>query len=82
MRQRIALLALGALLAMRCPARAGDAEKEPTDYDLVDEAMDALRDYENAQTDEQAAKAEKRFEDANQRELDLQRDKFERVLER
>ena len=128
MRELIALVALGVLLAMPCPAPAADVEEEPngeeqpigveptevqpgdvlepaqqraqkvrptigqpteekrreepTEDELLDEHMDALRDYEQAETDEEAAEAQKRFEDASEREMKLRREKLIRVLER
>ena len=82
MRQWIALLALGALLAMPRPVLAGDPDDEPTEEELLDEHMDALRDYEEAETDEEAAKARKRFEDAEDQALGLKRQKLEKAIQR
>jgi hypothetical protein len=125
MRQWIAVVAFGALLAMPCPAPAADVEEqigvEPTEVqpgdvldpaekqaakqrapkapapaaqpskklpedatedEILDEHMDALRDYERAETDEDAEKAQKRFEDAEARGLKLQRDRLEHAIER
>jgi len=82
MRYWITLVALGALLAMPCPAPAGDPENEPTEDQLLDEHMDALRDYEQAETDDEAEEAQKRFEDASEQELKLRRDRLEHALER
>jgi hypothetical protein len=82
MRHWIVLLSLGALLAMPCPVPAGDDQEEPTEDELLDEHMDAVRDYQDAETDEEAGKAQKRFEDAEQRELQLRREKLDRVIER
>ncbi len=82
MRQFIALVALGALLAMPCPAPAGDSEEEPTEDELLQEHMDALRDYERAETDEEAEKAQKRFDDASERELKQRRERLEHAIER
>ena len=125
MRQWIALVAFGALLAMPCPTPAADDEEqpigveptevepgdvlqpaekqaskerapraqpaqptkrklpaEPTEEELLDEHMDAIRDYQEAETDEQAEKAQKRFNDAEARELKLQRDRLEHAIER
>jgi hypothetical protein len=126
MRQWIALVAFGTLLAMPCPAPGEDVEEpigveptevqpgdvlqpaeeeapeqparraQPTDAppttnklpedltedELLDEHLDALRDYEQAETDEEAAKAQKRFEDASEQEMKLRREKLYRVIER
>ena len=82
MRQWIALLALGTLLAMPRPVLAGDPDDEPTEDELLDEHMDALRDYEEADTDEEAAKAQKRFEDASDEALQLKREKLENAIQR
>jgi hypothetical protein len=82
MRQWIALLALGALVAMPRPILAGDPEDEPTEDELLDEHMDALRAYEEAETDDEAAKAQKRFEDASDEALKLEREKLENAIER
>jgi hypothetical protein len=82
MRQWIARLALGALLAMPRPGLADDPDDEPTEEELLDEHMDALREYEEAETDEEAAKAQKRFEDASDEALQLKRDKLEKAIQR
>ena len=82
MRYLIALVALGALLAMPCRAPAGDADEEPSEDELLQEHLDALRDYDRAETDEQAEKAQERFEEASKRELQLQRDRLDHAIER
>ena len=84
MRSWIAAVALGTLLALPCPAPAPavDPDDEPTEDELLDEHMGALRDYQNAETDEEADKAQKRFEDAEQRERKLQRDRLNDALKR
>ena len=82
MRQWIALLALGALLAVPRPLLADDPDDEATEDELLDEHMDALRDYEEAETDEEAAKAQKRFEDAEDQALGLKRQKLEKAIQR
>ena len=55
---------------------------EPSEDELLDEHMDAIRDYQEAETDEQAEKAKKRFQDAEDQELNLRRNNLERVLQR
>jgi hypothetical protein len=82
MRQWIALLALGVLLAMPRPVLADDPDDEPTEDELLNEHMEALREYEEADTDEEAAKAQKRFEDAQDEELNLKRRQLEQAIER
>ena len=69
----------------REPTAAQPTRKHPeelTEDELLDEHMDALRDYEQAETDEEAEKAKKRFEDASEREMNLRRGRLYRVLER
>ena len=81
MRHWIVLLALGALLAMPCRAPAGASDDEPTEDENV-EGWEALRDLEQAETDEEKNDAMERFEDASERGLQKQREKLNEALER
>jgi hypothetical protein len=77
-----AFLALGALVAMPGWAPAAEPDDEPTAHEIVRDQIEALHDLEEAETDEEADAAQKRFDDAAGREVQERQKKIDRLLEK
>jgi hypothetical protein len=85
-RHLLAILVLGVVVTMPRWAPAEEPDDAPDERtsgrDITRDQIEALHDLENAETDEQAAEAEQRFNDASQREVDRRRDDVEDFIER
>ena len=86
MRRFLAILALGAVVAMPRGVPADDLDEEEVDEreiqrDINREQFRALREYHDAETDEEAEEAEQRFNDASEREVQRRRRNIEDLIE-
>ena len=80
MRPALVALAVGAALVASCPVLAVDYE--PTREETLREQLEALYDVEHAETDEEALAAERRFDDAAEREIQRRRRSIAALIER
>ena len=86
MRGFLAILALGIVIAMPRGVPADDYDEEEVDdremqRQINREQLKALRDYHDAETDDEAEEAEQRFNDASEREVERRRQKVDDLIE-
>jgi hypothetical protein len=86
MRGFLAILALGVAVAMPRGVLADDYDGEEVDDRELQRQINrdqfrALRDYHDAETDEEAEEAEQRFNDASEREVQRRRQKIDDLIE-
>jgi hypothetical protein len=77
-----AILVLGLVLAGVRPGPAAEPADESPKDDLVRDQLEALDELEHAETDEDAAAAEERFDDASRRELEQRRKAIDELIEK
>jgi len=86
MRSLLAILALGALMALPrwAPAEEPDDEMDERTYrqEITRQQIDALHDLEAAETDEEAEEAEQRFNDASKLEEQRRRSDIEDLIDK
>jgi hypothetical protein len=81
MRAPLALLLAG-LLALAGPVRGEDEPPEMSPEEAMREQFEALYDLHHATTDEEARRAEERFEAASEEDLERRRRAIDRLIER
>ena len=82
MRGLMAVVVLGAIVAMPRWVQAEEPEDELTSEEIVREQVEALHDLEQAETDEEADEAQQRFDDASALELRQRRAVVDDLIER
>ena len=86
MRSLLAMLALAVLMALPrwAPAEEPDDEMDDRTYrkEITRQQIEALRDLENADTDEEAEAAEQRFNDASKLEEQRRRSDIEDLIDK
>ena len=82
MRGFVGIVVLSLLMTAASRVPAFEPEDDSAGKTEAQQQLEALRDLEHAETDEEAEAARQRFDDASRRELDRRRDSIEQLIER
>jgi hypothetical protein len=81
MRVLMAALMLAALVAVPGRTPAGEPDDEPTSEEIVRRQIEALHDLDQAETDEEAEEAQRRFDAAAALEVKRRREAVDDLIE-